>query len=111
MQAQNCTFVLYLTQILYLVVLIAAIRLAAAGFPYVSKQGSLIGIVPLSIPALVLVLLALLFLAASIPLAEQFFQLTQLHQPADYLSVGLAVLAWALLLHFVWLFVPQTRRI
>jgi cation-transporting ATPase E len=195
---------LYLTQISYLVVLIAAIRLAADGFPYVSKQGSLIGIVTLSIPALglslwatggvlhsarlgqrlarfvgpaavtlgatgmvvywffldrtgevayaqlaltytlvlsglvlvvfvrppwpsrvggvaqggdwrptalVLVLLALFFLAASIPLAEQFFQLTQLRQPTDYLFVGLAVLAWALLLRFILLLVPQTRRI
>jgi magnesium-transporting ATPase (P-type) len=195
---------LYLAQILYLVVLIVAIRLTAAGFPYVSKQGSLIGIVTLSIPALglslwatagvlhsarlgqrlarfvgpaavtlgatgmavywffldrtgemayaqlaltytlvisglvlvvfvrppwparvgrvvqggdwrpaalILVLLALFFLAASLPLAEQLFQLTQLRQPADYLFVGLAVLAWALLLRFVWLLVPQTRRI
>jgi magnesium-transporting ATPase (P-type) len=195
---------LYLTQILYLVVLIVAIELAAAGFPYVSKQGSLIGIVTLSIPALglslwatggvlhsarlgqqlarfigpaavtlgatgmvvycffldrtgemayaqlaltytlvigglvlvvfvrppwpsrvggvaqsgdwrpaalVLVLLVLFFVAASIPLAEQFFQLTQLRQPADYLFVGFAVLAWALLLRFVRLLVSQTQRL
>lgn len=194
---------LYLTQILYLVVLIVTIRLAVAGFPYVSKQGSLIGIVTLSIPALglslwatagvlhsarlgqrlalfvgpaavtlgttgmvvhwffldrtgelayaqlaltytlvisglvlvifvrppwpsrvggivqrgdwrptalVLVLLALFFVAASLPLAEQFFGLTQLRQPIDYLFVGLAVLAWALLLRFVWLLVSQARK-
>ncbi len=42
---------LYLTQMLYLTLLIVAIRVVAYGFPYQSKQGSIIGIVTLSLPA------------------------------------------------------------
>ena len=56
--------------------------------------------------ALVLVLLVLVFVAASIPLAEDIFGLTHLRQPVDYLVVGLAVLAWAAAASFIWRVAP-----
>ncbi len=43
---------LYLTQILYLVLLILAIRFTSRGFPYTSAQGSLIAALTLTIPSL-----------------------------------------------------------
>jgi magnesium-transporting ATPase (P-type) len=49
---------LYLTQMIYLALLIAATALIARGFPYSSKQGSIIAIVTLSLPAIALSLWA-----------------------------------------------------
>ena len=49
---------LYLTQMLYLTLLIVATMLIARGFPYSSKQGSIIAIVTLSLPAIALSLWA-----------------------------------------------------
>jgi phosphoserine phosphatase len=49
---------LYLTQMLYLTLLIVATMLIARGFPYASKQGSIIAIVTLSLPAIALSLWA-----------------------------------------------------
>jgi magnesium-transporting ATPase (P-type) len=59
--------------------------------------------------ALCLVLLILVFVAASIPLADQLFALTQLRQPIDYLMVGVAVLAWAFTTVLVWRIAPLQR--
>ncbi len=42
---------LYLTQVLYLALLIPAVVLAARAFPYLSKQGSIIAIVTLTLPS------------------------------------------------------------
>jgi magnesium-transporting ATPase (P-type) len=42
---------LYLTQMIYLTLLILAIRLFAQGFPYASKQSTIISVVTVSIPA------------------------------------------------------------
>jgi magnesium-transporting ATPase (P-type) len=42
---------LYLTQVFYLTLLIVALALAIGGFPYLSKQGSIIAIVTLSLPS------------------------------------------------------------
>ncbi len=49
---------LYLTQMIYLALLIVATMLIARGFPYSSKQGSIIAIVTLSLPAVALSLWA-----------------------------------------------------
>jgi magnesium-transporting ATPase (P-type) len=49
---------LYLTQMIYLTLLIVATMLLARGFPYSSKQGSIIAIVTLSLPAIALSLWA-----------------------------------------------------
>ncbi len=57
----------------------------------------------------VLVLLALVFLVAQIPLADQLFGLTPLRQPLDYLVVVLAVLAWALTANLIWWIAPLRR--
>jgi hypothetical protein len=43
---------------------------------------------------MVLVLLSLVFVAAPIPLMDELFGLRPLQQPADYLPIGLAVVAW-----------------
>jgi hypothetical protein len=51
---------------------------------------------------MVMVLLILVFVVASIPLADSLFGLKPLQQPADYLVVGLAVLAWALTASLIW---------
>ena len=52
--------------------------------------------------AMVMVLLILVFVIASIPLADSLFGLKPLQQPTDYLVVGLAVLAWALTASLIW---------
>ncbi|HSR34599.1 MAG TPA: HAD family hydrolase, partial [Anaerolineae bacterium] len=49
---------LYLTQALYLAVLIVATMLVARSFPYTSKQGSIIAIVTISLPSIALSLWA-----------------------------------------------------
>ncbi|MGD9315306.1 MAG: HAD-IC family P-type ATPase, partial [Anaerolineae bacterium] len=49
---------LYLTQMIYLTLLIGATMLTVRGFPYSSKQGSIIAIVTLSLPAVALSLWA-----------------------------------------------------
>jgi magnesium-transporting ATPase (P-type) len=49
---------LYLTQVLYLTLLIVATMLIARGFPYSSKQGSIIAIVTLTLPSIALSLWA-----------------------------------------------------
>jgi cation-transporting ATPase E len=49
---------LYLTQMIYLTLLILATMLIVRGFPYSSKQGSIIAIVTLSLPAIALSLWA-----------------------------------------------------
>jgi cation-transporting ATPase E len=51
---------------------------------------------------MVMVLLILVFVVASIPLADGLFGLKPLQQPTDYLVVGLAVLAWALTASLIW---------
>jgi magnesium-transporting ATPase (P-type) len=50
---------LYLTQMVYLTIMIVAIRVLAGGFPYVSKQGTVIAVLTLSLPAIGLSLWAL----------------------------------------------------
>ena len=42
---------LYLTQMLYLTIMIFALRVLIGGFPYTSKQGTVIAVVTLSLPA------------------------------------------------------------
>ena len=59
--------------------------------------------------ALVLVLLILVLVVASIPLADQLFGLKPLRQPVDYAIVGLAVLAWAFAAAFLWQVAPLRR--
>jgi magnesium-transporting ATPase (P-type) len=59
--------------------------------------------------AMVLVLLALIFVVASIPLADDLFGLKPLQQTTDYLVVGLAVLAWAFAASFFWRVMPLER--
>jgi magnesium-transporting ATPase (P-type) len=49
---------LYLTQITYLLMLILALRVTAWGFPYTSKQSSIISVFTLAIPSLILSLWA-----------------------------------------------------
>jgi magnesium-transporting ATPase (P-type) len=49
---------LYLTQVFYLTLLIVALALTIRGFPYLSKQGSIIAIVTLSLPSVGLTLWA-----------------------------------------------------
>ncbi len=49
---------LYLTQMIYLTLMIVAIRVLAGGFPYTSKQGTVIAVLTLSLPAAVLSLWA-----------------------------------------------------
>ena len=58
---------------------------------------------------LVLVLLALFFLVAALPLADTLFGLKPLRQPADYLVIGLAVLAWAAAAILLWRVMPLKR--
>jgi magnesium-transporting ATPase (P-type) len=43
---------LYLTQMLYLTILIIALRILISGFPYTSKQGTVIAVVTISLPAI-----------------------------------------------------------
>jgi magnesium-transporting ATPase (P-type) len=59
--------------------------------------------------AMVLVLLALVFVAAQIPLADDLVGLQPLRQPRDYAVVGLAVLAWASAAIFLWRVRPLER--
>jgi magnesium-transporting ATPase (P-type) len=59
--------------------------------------------------ALVLVLLVLLFVVASIPLADQVFGLKLLQEPLDYVVILLAVLAWVLTTLLVWRVRPMER--
>ena len=58
---------------------------------------------------MVMVLLILVFVVASIPLADNLFGLKPLQQPTDYLVVGLAVLAWASTAVFLWWVRPLER--
>jgi hypothetical protein len=58
---------------------------------------------------MVMVLLILVFVVASIPLADSLFGLKPLQQPTDYLVVGLAVLAWASAAVFLWWVRPLER--
>jgi magnesium-transporting ATPase (P-type) len=51
---------------------------------------------------MVLVLLVLFFVLAAVPLGDQLFGLRLLPQPTDYLVVGLAILAWVLLVNLFW---------
>ena len=59
--------------------------------------------------AWVLVLLALVFAVAQIPLAHRLFGLIPLRRPQDYLIVGLAVLAWVFTASIIWRFAPLRR--
>ena len=54
-------------------------------------------------------LLAVVFIVAPVPLADQFFGLKPLQQPVDYAIVGLAVLAWTLGTSFLWRVAPVER--
>lgn len=58
---------------------------------------------------LVLVAMVLFFILAAIPLAQRLLYLDWLRQPEDYLFIGFVVLAWAVLLRFIWLIVPFGR--
>ena len=49
---------LYLTQMLYLMTLIIVLRVAVGGFPYISKQGTIIAVITLSLPGIALSLWA-----------------------------------------------------
>jgi magnesium-transporting ATPase (P-type) len=49
---------LYVTQMLYLTTLIIVLRVVVGGFPYISKQGTIIAVVTLSLPAVALSLWA-----------------------------------------------------
>jgi magnesium-transporting ATPase (P-type) len=54
-------------------------------------------------PALMVLVLAILFFVlAAIPLGDQLFGLRLLPHPADYLIVGLAILAWLVLANLFW---------
>ena len=59
--------------------------------------------------AVVLVLLVLVFVIAPIPLADELVGLRPLRQPLDYAIVGLAVLAWALVVSIFWRVRPLDR--
>ena len=58
---------------------------------------------------MVLVLLVLLFVVASIPLAKDLFGLTPLEKPQDYLVIGLAVGAWVSVASLLWWIAPLER--
>lgn len=51
---------------------------------------------------MVLVLLVLFFVLDAVPLGDQLFGLRLLPQHTDYLVVGLAILAWVLLVNLFW---------
>ena len=58
-------------------------------------------------PALLALALFILFLIMTrIPLAQQLFLIGPLRQPDHYLVIGIAVLAWAVTVRFVWWIVP-----
>jgi magnesium-transporting ATPase (P-type) len=58
-------------------------------------------------PTLLALALFILFLIMTrIPLAHQLFLIGPLRQPDHYLVIGIAVLAWAVTLRFVWWIVP-----
>jgi hypothetical protein len=59
--------------------------------------------------AVALVLLALVFVIAPIPLADELVGIKPLQQPLDYAIVGLAVLAWAFAASFLWRVKPVER--
>lgn len=59
--------------------------------------------------ALAFVLLILVLVVASIPLADDLFGLKPLQQPTDYLVVGMAVLAWAFAASLTWRVVMLDR--
>jgi len=58
---------------------------------------------------LVLAMVVLFFLMATIPLTQRLLLLDWLQQPADYLIVGIAVAAWAVVVGFVWWILPRER--
>jgi cation-transporting ATPase E len=60
--------------------------------------------------AMVLVLLVIFLVVAGIPLSEELLELRWLEEPRHYLIVALAVVAWALLLRFIWLLIPVEGR-
>jgi magnesium-transporting ATPase (P-type) len=63
-------------------------------------------------PTLLALALFFLFLIATrVPLAQQLFLIGPLQQPAHYLVIGIAVLAWAATLRLAWWVVPLVPRI
>jgi hypothetical protein len=60
---------------------------------------------------LVLVILVLFFAAASIPIADQWFGIRHLRHPEDYAAIGLAVLAWVVVVLLVWGVMALVRRL
>jgi magnesium-transporting ATPase (P-type) len=63
-------------------------------------------------PTLLALALFFLFLVATrVPLAQQLFLIGPLQQPAHYLVIGIAALAWALTVRFAWWVVPLVPRI
>ncbi len=61
--------------------------------------------------AIVLVLMALFLLLAPLPIMGELFALDRLRATSDYLVVGIAVLAWAFTLRFVWWVVPLVPKV
>jgi magnesium-transporting ATPase (P-type) len=60
---------------------------------------------------LVLVAAGLFVVMTYIPLAQRIFDIAPLRQPDHYLAIGLAVMAWALGVRFLWLVLPLERRV
>jgi magnesium-transporting ATPase (P-type) len=60
---------------------------------------------------MVLVLLVLFLVVAGIPLSQELLKLSWLEEPHHYLVVALTVVAWAVLLRFIWLVMPVEGRV
>jgi magnesium-transporting ATPase (P-type) len=60
--------------------------------------------------AMVILLLLLVFVVASIPLADQVFGLKPLEQLSDYGVIALAVAAWAIVASLVWRLLPRGQH-
>jgi magnesium-transporting ATPase (P-type) len=86
---------LYLTQVLYLALLIPAVVLVAGGFPYLSKQGSIIAIVTLTLPSAALSLWA----SAGAPRISNLARLlAHFVGPAMLIMCGIALAVYLLVL-------------
>jgi magnesium-transporting ATPase (P-type) len=59
---------------------------------------------------LVLVVLAIFLIASAIPLAQEHLKVGLLEQPEDYLTIGVVVLVWAVLLRLFWFIAPLDRN-
>ena len=60
---------------------------------------------------LVIFLQAAFFLTVWIPLAQKYLKVEPLHEPIDYLIIGLVVVCWAITLRLAWWFWPLKQVI